>query len=155
MAVNGTADIMAGGIVIPQIQRQPPIALPVAPHARSAALRPTLGDATAPNAAQPWCPAIVRTAMRTSPRVLSFARIAARRSSPELGVIPHGQAHDPQPPWVPVPHAYSGADSDFSGALRMVLLAGRAAPKDTKVFKKPSVPSPGDETKIEALPPQR
>ena len=43
MAVNGTADIMAGGIVIPQIQRHPPIALPVAPHARSAAQRPTLG----------------------------------------------------------------------------------------------------------------
>lgn len=111
----------------PSNSAPPPIALPVAPHARSAALRPTLGDATAPNAAQPWCPAIVRTAMRTSPRVLSFARIAARRSSPELGVIPHGQAHDPQPPWVPVPHAYSGADSDFSGALRMVLLAGRQA----------------------------
>ena len=127
MAVNGTADIMAGGIVIPQIQRHPLIALPVAPHARSAAPRPTLGDATAPNAAQPWCPASVRTAMRTSPRALSFARIAARRSSPELGVIPHGQAHDPQPSWVPVPHAYSGADSDFSGALRMVLLAGRQA----------------------------
>jgi len=87
MAANGIADIMAGGIVTPQIQRRQPIALLVAPHARSAASRPTLGDATAPNAAQPWCPAIVRTAMRTSPRVLSFARIAARRSSPELGAV--------------------------------------------------------------------
>lgn len=121
------AVIMAGETVTHQIQHHPSIALLVVHHAQSAAPRPTLGDATAPNAAQPWCPAIVRTAMRTSPRVLSFARIAARRSSPELAVIPHGQAHDPQPPWVPVPHAYSGADSDFSGALRMVLLAGRQA----------------------------
>ena len=84
MAVNGIADIMAGGVVTPQIQRRPPIALLVAPHARSAALRPTLGDATAPNVAQPWCPAIVRTATQTSPRVLSFARIVASRSSPEF-----------------------------------------------------------------------
>ena len=87
MAVIGTAGIMAGEIVIPQIQRSPPIALPVAAHARSAALRPILGDATAPNVAQPWCPAIVWTAMRTSPRALSFARIAARRSRPDLGAV--------------------------------------------------------------------
>jgi hypothetical protein len=58
MAVIGTAGIMAGEIVIPQIQR-PTNSTTGGPHARSAALRPILGDATAPNVAQPWCPAIV------------------------------------------------------------------------------------------------
>ena len=152
MAVTGTAVIMAGGTVTPQIQRHPPIALPVAPHARSAAPRPTLGDATVPNVAQPWCPAIVRTAMRTSPRVLSSARIAARRSSPELGVIPHAQAHDPQPPWVPVPYAHPGDGPHLFGTLRMGLLAGRQTRQGTKIFRKPSASSPDDETEIEAMP---
>lgn len=87
MVVTGTAAIMAGGTVIPQIQRHPPIARLVAPHARSAAPRPPLGVATAPNAAQPWYPAIVRPAMRTSPRGRNFVRIAARHSSHELGAV--------------------------------------------------------------------
>ena len=90
MDVTGPV-ITAGGTVTPQIQRHPPIALPVAPHVRSAARRPTQGDATAPNVAQPWCPAIVLTATQTSPWVLSFARIVASRSSPEfLSGASHG-----------------------------------------------------------------